>query len=85
MSEKEEKRREIGLWRGVAAAWAMALLVFVAFAGVQAAATLRSASTEAGNFAGAVIPHHNERCPDGQCRDGSSPFAHWGGGDYTVQ
>ena len=83
MPEKEEMRRETGLWRGVAAAWVMTLLVFAAFAGVQAVASLRPAAAP-GRLAGAMIPHHNELCPDGQCRDGSSPFAHFGAGDYTV-
>jgi hypothetical protein len=79
MPGKNNMDRDINLWRGVASAWAMALLFFVAFAGIQAAASLRTPV----HPAGVVIPHHNERCPDAQCRGASSPFEHFSAGDWT--
>lgn len=79
MPKNNNVEQYVSLWRGVAAAWAMALLVFVAFAGIQAAASLRTPV----HPAGVVIPHHNERCPDGQCRGVSSPFEHFAAGDWA--
>jgi hypothetical protein len=75
--------RHISPWRGIASAWAMALIVFLAFAGFQAAASLRLPA-QAGQPAGVVIPQHNQRCADGQCRGVSSPFDDFVAGGPSV-
>jgi hypothetical protein len=81
-SMPDNMERYISPRRGVASAWAMALLVFLAFAGFQAAASLRTPAQPA-QPAGVVIPQHNERCADGQCRGVSSPFEHFAAGDWA--
>lgn len=71
------------LWRGVVAAWAVAVLVFVAFAAVQAIASRRPPSPplEDPSY---VIPKHSQICADGQCRDGASRSWHLDAKDYSV-
>jgi hypothetical protein len=48
-----------GGWRGVASAWALALLLVVVFAGVQALACQRTVLPPSPRLAGAVIPRHD--------------------------
>lgn len=73
-------------WRPVVSAWAVALLVFAAFAGLQSPMASRPAAARPADLAGVIIPTHDPLCSDGQCRDGPSlsAFANFPAADYTV-
>lgn len=54
--------RLLGGWRVVAAAWLMAGVFVVLFAGVQALASHHGPSPRQQSLAGAVIPRHDPSC-----------------------
>ena len=54
--------RVLGGWRVVAAAWVMAIVIVVLFAGVQALASRHGPSPRQESLAGAVIPRHDPGC-----------------------
>jgi hypothetical protein len=54
--------RYLGGWRVIASAWAMAVVIVLAFAGVGALASFYDASPSQQELAGAVIPRHDPNC-----------------------
>ena len=60
--ERGAPENSFGIWRTVAAAWAMAFIFVLLFAGVQALASRHGVSPREANLAGAVIPRHDPSC-----------------------
>ncbi len=54
--------KSFGIWRTVAAAWAIAFLFVILFAGVQALASRHAVTPREANLAGAIIPRHDPSC-----------------------
>ncbi len=69
--ETGSAERSFGIWRTVAAAWAMALIFVLLFAGVQALASRHGVSPQEANLAGAIIPRHDPSCAGAD--DATSP------------
>lgn len=73
--------RHSGGWRVIASAWAIAMALFVFFAGVEAMASRHVTPVQHQTLAGVVIPRHDPSCGDvtvaatPNCRAGKS-FAH---------
>jgi hypothetical protein len=61
-SESGLRQRYLGGWRVVAAAWALAVIVVLAFGGVQALASRHVTAPVQARMLGAVIPRHNLSC-----------------------
>ncbi|HEV7997264.1 MAG TPA: hypothetical protein VGP52_13515 [Stellaceae bacterium] len=60
--ERGSAEKPFGMWRTVAAAWAMAFIFVLLFAGVQALASRHGVSPREANLAGAIIPRHDPSC-----------------------
>lgn len=82
--ERVSAEKPFGMWRTVAAAWAMAFIFVLLFAGVQALASRHGVSPREANLAGAVIPRHDPSCAGAlditgpstrSCRDVSEALA----------
>jgi hypothetical protein len=54
--------RFLGGWRVIASAWAMAIVIVVLFAGVEALASHHVAPPQTTALIGAVIPRHDPSC-----------------------
>jgi hypothetical protein len=54
--------RYLGGWRVIAAAWAVAIVFVLLFAGVQALASRHGPSPQQESLVGAVIPRHDPSC-----------------------
>ena len=54
--------RFLGGWRVIASAWAMAMVIVVLFAGVEALASHHIAPVRTTALIGAVIPRHDPSC-----------------------
>jgi hypothetical protein len=65
MLDIETSERRPNLWRGVVAAWVMALSIFAASAGFHSLASWRTAAPAP---PGLVIPQHDQTRGDGQYR-----------------
>jgi hypothetical protein len=61
-SEPRVGQRYIGGWRVVASAWALAIMVVLAFGGVQALASRHALQPTQERLVGAVIPRHDPSC-----------------------
>ncbi len=60
--ERGAVEKTFGIWRTVAAAWAMAVILVLLFAGVQALASRHGVAPRDASLAGAVIPRHDPSC-----------------------
>jgi uncharacterized iron-regulated membrane protein len=58
----EGRERDAASWRGVVSAWALVVLIVLAFTGLQAAALLGPAGRSADPLTGAIIPQHDPAC-----------------------
>jgi hypothetical protein len=54
--------RYLGGWRVIASAWAMAIVIVMMFAGVEALASRHVTPLEHQSLVGAVIPRHDPSC-----------------------
>ena len=61
-SQRSLAQRFLGGWRGVAAAWAIAVVAVLLFGGMQALASRHATPSAEAPFVGAVIPDHAQRC-----------------------
>jgi hypothetical protein len=59
---RDRDNRDAASWRGVVSAWALVVLIVLAFAGLQAAALLGPAGQSANPLTGAIIPQHDPAC-----------------------
>jgi hypothetical protein len=92
--EEEYRVRNFGAWRNVVSAWAIMVLVFVLFAGVEALASRHHAAPHPHHpsFAGVVIPRHDPVCAGpgllgaaagDQCHASSAPLDPAGADAYV--